>query len=117
MSAARRNVMGAVVGLFAAGIVIAIVEGRGAGLLVFVVLGCVAIAFYSFGKLLSLQLTLHRYRKPGTDWPASYSANPFMIAPDSLTEEGRSNLRKIMKCYFVFAGSILLPFVLNGLLG
>jgi hypothetical protein len=116
MSATRRNLRGAVIGLVAAGIVIAIVEGNLGGLFVVVFMACIAVAFYSFARLLHLQATLQRYKKPGVTWSAMYSLYPYRVPPDSLTEQGRSNLRKIWNCYFLFAGSVLLPFVLLRLL-
>jgi len=116
MSTARRNVIGAVIGLVAAGVFITIVDGDRTGLLVVAFLGCITFAFYSFGRLLYLQLTLHRYKKPGTTWPVLYSLNTFKISPESLTEQGRKNLREIVRCYFLFCGAILLPLILHGLL-
>jgi hypothetical protein len=116
MSTAGRNVMGAVIGLVVAGIVIAIVEGNRGGLLVVAFMACMTFAFYSFARLLYLQLTLHRYKKPDATWSAMYSLYPYRIPADSLSEQGRRNLGEIWKCYVLFAGSILLPFILHGLL-
>jgi hypothetical protein len=116
MGASRRNLMGAVIGLAVAGIVIAIVEGNRGGLLVIAFMACIAFAFYSFARLLYLQLTLHRYKKSDATWSVLYSLYPNRIPADALSEQGRSKLSEIWKCYFMFAGSILLPFILHGLL-
>jgi len=45
MSTARRNVIGAVIGLVAAGVFITIVDGDRTGLLVVAFLGCITFAF------------------------------------------------------------------------
>jgi len=116
MITARKNVVGAVVGLVIAGVFIAIIDGDKTGLFVVIFLSSMIAAFYSGGRLLYLTLTLHRYKKPSFSWSLVYSVNTFKIPPDALTEQGCSNLRELVWCRFLFCGAILLPFIVHGLL-